>query len=73
MSILLLEPISCEKVFTLSVTFKVADAPFHIHMLSRYAMMLFTLMTSQGSDTVTAIFKCNSSNTTTSLRLLKMA
>ena len=32
-----------------------------------------TLMTSQGSDTVTSIFKCNSSNTTTSLRLLKMA
>ena len=32
-----------------------------------------TLMTSQGSDTVTSIFKCNSSNTITSLRLLKMA
>ena len=32
-----------------------------------------TLMTSQGSDTVTAIFKCNSSNTIKSLRLLKMA
>ena len=28
-----------------------------------------TLMTSQGSDTVTAIFKCNSSNTITSLRV----
>ena len=24
----------------LSVTFKLADPPFHIHMLSRYAMML---------------------------------
>ena len=32
-----------------------------------------TMMTSQGSDTVTSIFKCNSFNTTTSLRLLKMA
>ena len=31
-----------------------------------------TLMTSQGSDTVTSIFKCNSSNTIKSLRLLKM-
>ena len=30
-------------------------------------------MTSQGSDTVTSIFKCNSYKTTTSLRLLKMA
>ena len=34
---------------------------------------MFTLMTSLGSDTVTSIFKCNSSNTITSLRLLKMA
>ena len=32
-----------------------------------------TLMTSQGSDTVTFIFKYNSSNTIKSLRLLKMA
>ena len=32
-----------------------------------------TLTTSQGSDTVTSIFKCNSSNTIKSLRLLKMA
>ena len=32
-----------------------------------------TLMTSQGSDTVTFIFKCNSSNMIKSLRLLKMA
>ena len=32
-----------------------------------------TLITSQGSDTVTSIFKCNSSNTIKSLRLLKMA
>ena len=32
-----------------------------------------TLMTSQGSDTVTSIFKCNSPNTINSLRLLKMA
>ena len=32
-----------------------------------------TLTTSQGSDTVTSIFKCNSSNTVESLRLLKMA
>ena len=32
-----------------------------------------TLMTSQGSDTVTSIFKCNISNTIKSLRLLKMA
>ena len=32
-----------------------------------------TLMTSQGSDTVTSIFKCNSSNTIKSLRQLKMA
>ena len=31
-----------------------------------------TLITSQGSDTVTSIFKCNSSNTIKSLRLLKM-
>ena len=36
-------------------------------------MLQSTLMTSQGSDTVTSIFECNSSNTTTSLRLLKMA
>ena len=28
-------------------------------------------MTSQGSDTVTSIFKCNGSNTMKSLRLLK--
>ena len=39
----------------------------------RKLMLTITLMTSQGSDTVTSIFKCNSSNTTTSLRLLKMA
>ena len=32
-----------------------------------------TLMTSQGSDTLTAILKRNSSNTITSLHLLKMA
>ena len=32
-----------------------------------------TLMTSQGSDTLTAILKSNSSNTITSLRLLKRA
>ena len=32
-----------------------------------------TLMTSQGFDTVTSIFKCDSSNTIKSLRLLKMA
>ena len=32
-----------------------------------------TLMASQSSDTVTPIFKCNSSNTIKSLRLLKMA
>ena len=32
-----------------------------------------TLMTSQGPDTVTSIFKCISSNTITSSRLLKMA
>ena len=31
-----------------------------------------TLTTSQGSDTVTSIFKYNSSNTIKSLRLLKM-
>ena len=33
-------PSGYERVGALSVTFKVADAPFHIHMLSRYAMML---------------------------------
>ena len=32
-----------------------------------------TLMTSQGSDTETSIFKCNSSNTIKSSRLLEMA
>ena len=32
-----------------------------------------TLITSPGSDTVTSIFKCNSSKTIKSLRLLKMA
>ena len=32
-----------------------------------------TLMTSQGSDTVTSIFKCNSSNTFKSLRRMKIA
>ena len=32
-----------------------------------------TLITSQGSDTVTSIFKCNNPNTIKSLRLLKMA
>ena len=35
--------------------------------------MRTTLMTSQGSDRVTSIFKCNSSNAIKSLSLLKMA
>ena len=43
--------------------------------LKIYNSCLFvsTLMTSQGSDTVTSIFKCYSYNTIKSLRLLKIA
>ena len=40
---------------------------------SSIVMLSNTLMTSQGSDTVTSIFKCYSSNTIKSLRLLKIA
>ena len=46
------------------------------HNLSPFSQVMngfATLMTSQGSDTVTSIFKYNSSNTTASLRMLKMA
>ena len=44
--------------------------PLAIKWFEKY--MQGTLTTSQGSDTVTSIFKCNSSNTIKSLRLLKM-
>ena len=44
-----------------------------LETLSVYTSSVCTLMTSQGSDAVTSIFKCNSSNTSKSLRLLKMA
>ena len=37
------------------------------------SLFIPTLMTLQGSDTVTLIVKCNSYNTITSLNLMKMA
>ena len=45
-----------------------ATKQIHTELLS-----VTTLTTSQGSDTVTSIFKCDSANTIKSLRLLKMA
>ena len=46
------------------------DSSIRIYCLNN---RLTTLMTSQGSDTVTSIFKCYVSNTIQSLRLLKIA
>ena len=51
--------------FVLYCTFVYCTFYFTVYSIS--------LMTSQGSDTVTSIFKWNSSNTIINLRLLKMA
>ena len=44
---------------------------YHLILIYVRCQPQHTLMTSQGSDTVNSIFKCNSSNTITILPLLK--